>query len=300
MDIPQRFDEQVIEDSLTYELFKKVDIPHIPSMIEGIIDRKMFEILMRMDAYREIFSFVERGGLYAGKKFLDWIAEKLDAGGRNLGQATMAQFHAQTGQDLSVVISDTASQEMRVLNHRTAPDCPVRWATRMSMSIPFIWQEVLWQAEWGTYLAEDIAGHTIVDGGALSNFPIRMFTSGDEDVVTVMGDSDPAENPTLGLLIDETLPVAGSGEAAEDSGDEGQPGSLLDNVKRLKTIKRIKNLADTMMQAHDLATMETHKDEICRLPAKGYGTTEFDMSDARLQALIDAGRQAMKAYFDDH
>jgi hypothetical protein len=46
--------------------------------------------------------------------------------------------------------------------------------------------------------------------------------------------------------------------------------------------------------------METHKDEICRLPAKGYGTTEFDMSDARLQALIDAGRQAMKAYFDDH
>jgi predicted acylesterase/phospholipase RssA len=300
MDIPQRFDEQVIEDSLTYELFKKVDIPHIPSMIEGIIDRKMFEILMRMDAYREIFSFVERGGLYAGKKFLDWIAEKLDAGGRNLGQATMAQFHAQTGQDLSVVISDTASQEMRVLNHRTAPDCPVRWATRMSMSIPFIWQEVLWQAEWGTYLAEDIAGHTIVDGGALSNFPIRMFTSGDEDVVTVMGDSDPAENPTLGLLIDETLPVAGSGEAAENSGDEGQPGSLLDNVKRLKTIKRIKNLADTMMQAHDLATMETHKDEICRLPAKGYGTTEFDMSDARLQALIDAGRQTMKAYFDDH
>ena len=300
MDIPEGFEEKVIEDSLTYELFEKVDIPHIPSMIEGIIDREMFEILMRMDAYREIFSFVERGGLYAGKKFLDWIAEKLDAGGRNLGQATMAQFHAQTGQDLSVVISDTASQEMRVLNHRTAPDCPVRWATRMSMSIPFIWQEVLWQAEWGTYLAENIAGHTIVDGGALSNFPIRMFTSGDEDVVTVMGDSDPAENPTLGLLIDETLPVAGSGEAAEDSGDEEQPGSLLDNVKRLKTIKRIKNLADTMMQAHDLATMETHKDEICRLPAKGYGTTEFDMSDARLQALIDAGRQAMKAYFDNH
>ncbi len=74
---------------------------------------------------------------------------------------------------------------------------------------------------------------------------------------------------------------------------------MLDNVKRLKTIKRIKNLADTMMQAHDLLSMETHKDEICRLPAKGYGTTEFDMSDARLQALINAGRQAMKAYFDN-
>ena len=59
-----------------------------------------------------------------------------------------------------------------------------------------------------------------------------------------------------------------------------------------------KNLADTMTQAHDLATMKTHKDQICHLPAKGYGTTGFDMSDARLQALINAGRQAMKAYFD--
>jgi NTE family protein len=300
MDIPQRFDDAVIEDSLTYELFNKVDIPHIPSMIEGMVDRKMFKILMKMEAYREIFSFVERGGLYAGKKFLHWMAEKLDAGGRNLGQTTMAQFQARTGQDLSVIISDTASQEMRVLNHRTAPDCPVRWATRMSMSIPFIWQEVRWQADWGTYLGEDITGNSIVDGGVLSNFPIRMLTSRDKAVVAVMGDSDPAENPTLGFLIDETLPVAGSGEADEDSGEEGDPDGLLDNAKRLKTIKRIKNLADTMMQAHDMLAMESHKDEICRLPAKGYGTTEFDMSDARLQALVNAGRQAMKAYFDHH
>lgn len=300
MDIAEEFDANAIENSLTYELFKKVDIPWVPSMVEGMVDRKIFEVLMRMDAYREIFSFVERGGLYAGQKFLDWITEKLDAGGRNLGRATMAQFQAQTGKDLSVVISDTAGQELRVLNHRTAPDCPVRWATRMSMSIPFIWQEVVWQADWGTYLGKNITGNTIVDGGALSNFPIRLFTSKDQDVVMLMGDSDPAANPTLGLLIDETLPVEGSGQAAEETAEGAKPGSLLDNVKRLKTVGRIKRLADTVMQAHDLAAMETHKDQICRLPAKGYGTTEFGMSDNRLQALISAGRKAMKAYFDSH
>lgn len=300
MDIPQGFDAKAIEDSLTFELFKNVDIPHIPSMIQGMVDKKIFEILMQMDAYREVFSFVERGGLYAGQKFLEWIGEKLDAGGRDLGNCTMAELHSRTGRDLSVVISDTASQEMRVLNHRTAPDCPVRWATRMSMSIPFIWQEVRWQAEWGTYLGEEITGHTIVDGGVLSNFPIRLFTSRDEDVVRVMGDGDPAQSRALGLLIDESLPVAGSGTAAEETGNDGRPGSMLDNVKRLKTVKRIKGLADTMMQAHDLASMETHRDKICRLPAKGYGTTEFDMSDARLQALINAGKQSMKVYFDSH
>ncbi len=37
---------------------------------------------------------------------------------------------------------------------------------------------------------------------------------------------------------------------------------------------------------------------VVRLPAGGYGTTEFDMSDARREALVDAGRQAMRAYLD--
>ena len=91
-----------------------------------------------------------------------------------------------------------------------------------------------------------------------------------------------------------------SGQPAEEGGDEGLSGDILENVKRLKTVRRIRRLADTMMEFHDLAAMETHKDQICRLPAKGYGTTEFDMSDARLQALIKAGRQAMKEYLDAH
>jgi predicted acylesterase/phospholipase RssA len=298
MDIAEEFSDEDIKNSLTYELFRKVDIPFIPEMAEGFVDDRIFELLLQVDAYREIFSFVERGGLYAGEKFIEWLTEKLNAGNRNLGDKTLAEFHLQTGKDLAGVVSDTAGNEMRVLNHRTAPDCPVRWAVRMSMSIPFVWQEVRWQADWGPYLDEDITGNTIVDGGALSNFPIRMFTSTDASVVRIMGERDPGENPNLGLLIDDTLPVAGSGEAGDEQGDEGDPGSMLGNVKRLKTVRRIKRLVDTMMVAHDMLVMETHANEICRLPAKGYGTTEFDMSDARLQALINAGRQAMKDYFD--
>jgi len=38
---------------------------------------------------------------------------------------------------------------------------------------------------------------------------------------------------------------------------------------------------------------------VVRLPAGGYGTTEFDMSDERRTALVDAGRSAMRAYFDN-
>ena len=39
-----------------------------------------------------------------------------------------------------------------------------------------------------------------------------------------------------------------------------------------------------------ITLMGCHQSEICRLPAKGYGTTEFDINDARKQALIDAGK----------
>ncbi|MDD5434698.1 MAG: patatin-like phospholipase family protein, partial [Nitrospira sp.] len=145
MDVPARFDPEAISNSLTYALFKKVDIPWIPERIEAKIDEVVLDQLMKMEVYRELFSFVERGGMYAGDKFLEWIREKLNAKYTDLPDlvdATLAQFNIKTGADVSVIASDTEGQEMLVLNHRTAPDCPVAWAVRMSMSIPFIWQEV--------------------------------------------------------------------------------------------------------------------------------------------------------------
>lgn len=298
MDIPENFDDLDIHNSLTYAIFKKVDIPFIPQLVEGVVDDCIFSALMKIDAYREMFSFVERGGLYAGDEFLKWLTEKLNARGRNLGHTTLSEFQDRTGSDLSMVASDTKDKEMRILNHRTAPDCPVKWAVRMSMSIPFVWQEVRWQVQWGPYLGEDITGHTFVDGGVLSNFPIDLLTSRDAEVVKIMGDTDPDEVPNLGFLIDEKLSVEGSGEAEIEEGSESLESGLLNNIKRLKTIRRIRCLIDTMTSAHNTLAIEAHEKEICRLPAKSYGTTEFDMSDARLQALINAGRKAMKEYFD--
>ncbi|MFQ5456429.1 MAG: patatin-like phospholipase family protein [Nitrospirota bacterium] len=298
MDIPDSFDKRDIQNSLTYKIFEKVDLPWIPGMVEGMIDDRIFEQLIKIDAYREIFSFIERGGLYAGDRFLEWMREKLDANGRNFGNTTLFGFYSATGNDLSLVASDTKGQEMLVLNHRTAPDCPVTLAVRMSMSIPFVWQEVIWRPEWGLYRGKDISGHTIVDGGVLSNFPIYLLTSRDDEVAALMGDTDPDAVPNLGLLIDETLPVEGSGNAEDEEETDSLAGGLVENARRLKTVKRIMRLVNTMTNAHDRLAIEAHEKEVCRLPAKGYGTTEFDMSDSRLQALIMAGKKAMKEYFD--
>ncbi|MCZ6514833.1 MAG: hypothetical protein O6850_03100, partial [Acidobacteria bacterium] len=139
---------------------------------------------------------------------------------------------------------------------------------------------------------------TIVDGGVLSNFPIRYFTSRDPGVVKVMGDTDPDAVPNLGLLIDEGKPVANSGYARDPEDVDGLREGILEFLEGLKTVGRLRRLVDSMTNARDNQAIQEHKKEICRLPAKGYGTTEFDMSKERRNAMVEAGRKAMKEYFD--
>ena len=192
---------------------------------------------------------------------------------------TLKQFFDATGVELSVVAADTTDGRLLVLNHRTAPDCPVVWAVRMSMSIPLVWDEVVWQEGWGGYLGRPMAGHAIVDGGLLSNFPIELFISDEPQVVRLMGPKQ--DNPVLGLLIDESLAVP------------AKKGILVDiNIKpgELKTVQRLQRLVDTMTGAHDKMVIEEYEHLVVRLPAAGYGTTEFDMSDERRNALVGAGR----------
>ena len=166
------------------------------------------------------------------------------------------------------------------------------------MSIPFVWQEIRWDPQWGTYQGKALDGHTIVDGGVLSNFPLRLLTSTDSDVVAVMGNTDPAGAPNLGLLIDETRAVLNAGQPATPKADDSLKADLLQHTKRLRTVQRIKRLVDTMTGSFDQRIIDTHGGEVCRLPAKDYGTTEFDMSDQRMTALIEAGRDAMSKFFE--
>jgi len=42
--------------------------------------------------------------------------------------------------------------------------------------------------------------------------------------------------------------------------------------------------------------MRAHTSEICRLPVKGYGTTEFNMPEAKLNALVKGGHDAVSAH----
>ena len=272
-------------------IFQRTDVPFIPDWLENKFDQQFIAALMKLPHFRQLFCFVECGGLFAGDKFLEWIQEKLAVKNPAYAYTTLATFYSATGNDLSLVTSDTDGSQMLVLNHRTAPDCPVAWAVRMSMSIPFVWREVVWKKEWGSYLGEDITGHRLVDGGVLSNFPIALVDDQPRPgsyEQKVMGDTPADGAGTIGLLIDESLEVHGQPKNAK--------AGLACEVSNLKTVQRVSRLIDTMTGAHDNIEIRTHENLICRLPAAGYGTTEFDMEPNRLKALIDAGYAAMQLF----
>lgn len=296
LDRPTRddFDDDDIENSLTMKLFRQIDLPLIPAQGEHWVDKKILERLLSLKAYPSIFSFIERGGLYVGSAFTKWLEQKLEAKGANYSQLTLSEHYNVTGKDLSVIASDTTDAQLLVLNHRTAPRCPLTWAVRMSMSIPFAWQEVIWRRNWGTYLDLDISGHTVVDGGVLSNFPIDLLLSDEHEVGAVMGETKPDSNRVLGLLIDECLKVPAAPPPPKQKVDD--VAGLEGKIEQLKTVQRVKNLVETMRGAHDNQLITANEHLICRVPAKSYGTMEFDMSDVRREKLVEAAALAMSEH----
>lgn len=276
--IATSFTDQDKENSETMEALRAIHFPMVA-------DREILNLLLGSPLYPQLFSFVECGGLFAGDAFLAWIREKLAAKGI-AATDTMKTFFDKKQVDLSLVTSDTIDGEMLVINHRTAPDVPVAWAVRMSMSIPFVWREVVWQDAWGPYQGRRKAGNIMVDGGVLSNFPIRLIA---ESVPDIMGDTDPNAALNLGLLLDKQLPKDPIGANTAAPATSGEPTGV---------VRRVSRLIDTMMGAADNDEIRKRSAEICRLPVKGVGTTEFNMADAKLQALIRAGHDAAVGHLE--
>ncbi len=292
MDTPTIYEDSNVKDKLGFWLRTELDNPEVPNIVEPVVDH-LIETLVRGDLVRHLVSLFLWGGWYAGDEFIRWLREKLNAGGRDLAESTLLEFHRKTGRDLSVVASDLTGEEMLVLNHRTAPTLPTVWAVRMSMGCPFAWQEVTWRSEWSTYRGRSLAGHRVVDGGLLSNFPIGLFVAHDENTLEIMGKRTHDEN-VIGLLIDETIDVPGAGASPVS------PLSAPDLLNRIDLLEammmRIHGLAETVLSAHDRAMFSAHQSKICHLPAKGIGTMEFNMPAQRMDAVREAGFAAMEAF----
>ena len=293
---PPPFTREEVLCSAIREFLRNINLKLIPDFIEERMDDAIAWMLAQSPRFRHLFAFVERGGWYAADRFVTWLRNKLDTGRwtggeRRFSPMTLAQFFDETNVDLSLVASDTTDSRLLVLNHHTAPGCPLVWAVRMSMSIPVVWDEVIWDKTWGAYQGRDITGHTVVDGGLLSNFALELFISDEPQVTQLMGPK--GDTAVMGWLIDESLPVPPAARAR---------GLIVDidvKLDELRVVRRLRSLADTATTAHDKMVIDAFAHLVVRLPAQGYGTTEFDMSDERRNVLVAAGQDAMAAYLDN-
>ena len=142
---------------------------------------------------------------------------------------------------------------------------------------------MIWDKTWGTYRGQEKTGNIFVDGGVLSNFPLELVAESTPAIIEIMGNTDPNGAGTLGLMLDENIAVP-------------DPGNSKTPRPRLRTADRVTHLIDTMTGSSDAEVMRKYPKLVCHLPVGGYGTTEFRMSQDRMNRLIDSGRYAMTAY----
>ena len=153
---------------------------------------------------------------------------------------------------------------------RRAGALSVARAVRMSMSIPIFFEPVCHKNE------QTNRTHLIVDGGMLSNFPVWLFDCDGSQV---------PDWPTFGLLLVEPNPKTQVGERLPE------PEKVPRGIGGL--LKYMRAMASTMMEAHDRMYVETA--EFARtipVPTLGIGTTEFEITEARKEALYQSGRDA--------
>jgi len=214
-------------------------------------------------------------GIYEGRAFETWMAEKLAAKGiETFGQLRARQADPTDGSPLQVIASDVTDHRMLVLPDDAArlgvePDAlNVAYAVRMSMSIPIFFEPVVHQD------TSDGREHVIVDGGMLSNYPVWLFDS----------QGKAPRWPTFGLKLVEPDPKVQIGERLSSPGGEG-------------IVHYIRSLADTMMEAHDRLYVErANFARTIPIGTLGVGTTEFGITPDRIAALYQSGYDAAQQF----
>ena len=202
-------------------------------------------------------------GLYAGDTFLTWMTDLIVKKGFD-AKATFRDLVNKGGLDLKVYATDMYTQSLQEFSAKKTPDTILAEAVRASMSIPLFFKA--WQ-----FSNKKPNDHLFVDGGVLLNFPINAFDKND------MG-----SEKTLGLRLDNL--------SAEKTVNAFGYDDLREYTKVLFETMMI---AQTVIFEEDAAAME----RTVRIDDLGISATNFDLTEADKNALVEEGRKATITYF---
>jgi NTE family protein len=260
---------------------------HGPQDLETLLRRTPYEKFEDWGPGGEIaggaWNLAKHHGLAHGEYFRKWFDDQLQ--GAKFASVKREDDTPDKAADpyrLRLIASDVTQGRMLVLpadlaNYKLpgtdqpiAPDeFKIADAVRMSMSIPFFFQPVLLES------VDTGVMCTIVDGGLLSNFPVWLF---DIDAQVT--------RPTFGFHL---------------TGGKGIGGGLARVVKALGwPVQLGTEMFHTATEAWDARFMSNSTVvRTCPVPAGNVGTTDFTLSEADQQQLIEGGKQAANSFLDD-
>ena len=228
-------------------------------------------LLDRVPLVGPMTSLIFEKGIYEGRFFENWMRGLL----REKNVETFSDLVLEEYKDderyrfkLRVIASDITRGRLLVLPQDVADfgirpeDLNVAAAIRMSMSIPFFFEPVKLR----NMKTNEVS--YVVDGGILSNFPVWLFDR----------EGGIPEWPTFGFKLVEP--------------EEGTPQRVRGPISLLAA------LISTMAEAHDARYIEDAQFvRTIPIPTLGVGTTEFDVTKEKSEALYQSGRQAAEKFF---
>ena len=181
--------------------------------------------------------------------------------------------------DLSIVAADFSAQAPVVFNARRSPGMPVSLALRTAMGIPLFYG-----------VQRGPGGELLGDGGLLWNYPLSMYDAPEEsdqdDGLASAGPHARRYNPeTLGLMV-ETRRSARSAQVA--------PGTQIEHFSEY--LRSILGLMTDLSQSAYLSPEDWKRTVF--IEALGVRATDFRISVAGMERLMESGEQAVDAFFD--
>jgi len=218
-----------------------------------------------------LVSLIFEKGIYEGKFLENWLRGLLKAKNVETFEDLVLEEYKDDERyrfKLRVIASDISQGRLLVLPQDIADfgvrpeDLNVASAVRMSMSIPFFYEPVKLKN------MKTNQSSFIVDGGLLSNFPVGLFDT----------EGDVPEWPTFGFKLAEP--------------DENVPHRIRGPISLLAA------LVSTMVGAHDARYIRDEQfKRTIPIRTLGVGTTDFDISREKSEALYQSGRKAAEKFF---
>jgi len=218
-----------------------------------------------------LVSLIFEKGIYEGKFLENWLRGLLKAKNVETFEDLVLEEYKDDERyrfKLRVIASDISQGRLLVLPQDIADfgvrpeDLNVASAVRMSMSIPFFYEPVKLKN------MKTNQSSFIVDGGLLSNFPVWLFDT----------EGDVPEWPTFGFKLAEP--------------DENVPHRIRGPISLLAA------LVSTMVGAHDARYIRDEQfKRTIPIRTLGVGTTDFDISREKSEALYQSGRKAAEKFF---